>query len=438
MIGLLINVQMAVAVERGIGLSAITRLENEPRTALVIGNSRYAKFPLPNAANDGKAMADKLRKLGFEVIYRENASRNEMLQAIREYGDRLESKKGVGLVFFAGHGIQSHGENYLLPVDVELKFEEDLPLQSVPANAIIDKMGEAENRLNILIMDACRDAPLAKRSRSAQSGLAKMDAPSGTLIAFSTAPGQTAADGNGTHSPYTEQLLATMSKPGLKIEDVFKLVRGQVRKMTQGSQTPWENTSLEGDFYFVEGSQGQVNVIVQAPSEPKSSTNSVVTDKAQTLRAAELFPLFDGVVSAADLEQGIRLESRSRSVFQQASMLAIQSKGQIPIANVVALQSRFNQQLQSKELLVAEQTLKTVAELTDPTRGVKASELREVFQQETESYCTKVKQKMTGMRAPWTEIYTKNCLGIRIALLQGDELQARDLYAAARQLWSPE
>lgn len=221
----------------------------EPRVALVIGNAAYPSSPLLNAANDARAITAALKENGFQVTHRENVGRKEMHTLLRKFGERLQ-KGGVGLFFFAGHGMQIKGRNFLIPVDGDIKREDEVEYSALDANAVLSKMESAKNRMNIVILDACRNNPFARSFRSGAMGLAQMDAPLGTLVAFATAPGSVASDGAGTHGLYTQHLLDAMKVPGAKLEDVFKQVRVNVRRDSQGKQIPWESTSLEGDFYF--------------------------------------------------------------------------------------------------------------------------------------------------------------------------------------------
>ena len=222
----------------------------EQRLALVIGNGSYRDAPLTNPVNDARAMATTLRDAGFTVIGRENASHAEMLGLIRDFGDRLKSQGGVGLFFFAGHGMQIKGRNYLIPIGSQIEREDEVATQAVDASQVLDKMESAANRLNILILDACRNNPFARSFRSSQQGLAQMDAPLGTLVAFATAPGSVASDGESGNGLYTSHLLRSIRQPDVKLEEVFKRVRTNVLRDSQRRQVPWEATSLVGDFYF--------------------------------------------------------------------------------------------------------------------------------------------------------------------------------------------
>lgn len=221
----------------------------ERRVALVIGNSAYKQAPLVNPGNDARAMAQVLRESGFTVTELRNLNQAGMRRAIREFGDEI-TKGGVGLFFYAGHGMQIRGRNFLVPVGSDIEREDEVEDQAVDARLVLEKMASAKNPLNIVILDACRNNPFISSFRSTIVGLAAMDAPAGTLVAFSTAPGQVAADGTGDNGLYTKHLVSYMREPGLKVEDVFKRVRSAVRQESGGRQTPWENTSLEADFYF--------------------------------------------------------------------------------------------------------------------------------------------------------------------------------------------
>jgi len=234
--------------------------------ALVIGNAAYKESPLANPVNDARDMSQLLMGLGFEVVYRQNASQAEMKSAIREFGNKIV-KGDVALFYFAGHGAQVNGENYLIPVDAVITKEEEIEYESVNAGLALAQMASAANKLNIVILDACRNNPFARSFRSQTRGLAQISAPAGTIIAYATEPGSVAADGKGKNGLYTEELLRTMRLPGLKIEDVFKQVRVAVRNRSQGKQTPWESSSLEGDFYFNQPGDNSPKVVerVEAP-----------------------------------------------------------------------------------------------------------------------------------------------------------------------------
>ncbi len=221
------------------------------RVALVIGNSNYDAGPLLNPGNDARAMADALRKTNFKVLeYINLATQADMKRAIREFGKNIQNG-GVGLFYYAGHGIQVNGKNFLIPTKAQIYAEEEVEYESVDVGFVMSQMEIARNRMNIIILDACRNNPFARSWRSSATGLAFINAPTGTLIAYSTSPGSVASDGTGSNGLYTEELLKQMHHKGLKIEDVFKSVRAEVLEKSSRQQTPWESSSLVGDFYFI-------------------------------------------------------------------------------------------------------------------------------------------------------------------------------------------
>lgn len=221
------------------------------RTALVIGNSAYLKGPLKNPANDAHDMAASLKNLGFDVTVLIDATQQQMEHATREFGAKLR-QGGVGLFYYAGHGVQVGGENFLVPVNAVIQSEGDVKYGSVNAGLVLAKMEDAGNGLNIVILDACRSNPYARSFRTANEGLAKMDAPTGSLISYATAPGSVASDGTGRNGVFTRHLLENMKAPGLPISEVLMRVRQGVVKETAKKQVPWEASSLIGQFYFSE------------------------------------------------------------------------------------------------------------------------------------------------------------------------------------------
>lgn len=228
----------------------------ETRVALVIGNNDYRHDSLPdlnNARKDAEGMAAKLEQFGFEVIKAINADQIAMGRALADFENRL-TKADVGLVFYAGHGIQSGGRNFLIPVDARLEREADLRFQGIDANEILAAMEFADVPTNIIILDACRDNPLPQRSRSAARGLRAMEASlqsRGIAVLYSAAPGQAAQDGPpGEHSPFTGELLNVMDTPGLKIEEVFKETAQRVASRTGNAQDPFMTFNIKGDFIF--------------------------------------------------------------------------------------------------------------------------------------------------------------------------------------------
>lgn len=239
-------VQEAVAQTGGKPVAA----KQERRVALVIGNGTYAVTPLANPVNDAADIASRLRSLGFDVIERTNLKTSQIGRTLREFRTHL-SAGSVAMVFFAGHGLQIKGENYLLSVDADIAGEEDVPYQSLGVRQLLELLDEAKTSLNLVFLDACRNNPYSRRFRTTSTGLAKVAAPSGTLISFATRPGGYAIDGEGRNGLYTKHLLAVMSVPGLPIEQAMKRLMAGVRSDSKGEQEPWLEGGIEGDFYFI-------------------------------------------------------------------------------------------------------------------------------------------------------------------------------------------
>ena len=227
-------------------------LPSQKRIALIIGNAAY-QFggQLPNPVNDARSMKGALEKLGFTVIKYENCDLRTMKMAIDDFGKRLKDYD-VGLFFYAGHGIQVDGSNYLIPCNAMLDNEQDVDYDCVRAGRVLAKMEASKTKTNIVILDACRDNPFERSwSRSVDgNGLAFMNAPQGSLIAYATSPGNTASDGVGSNGLYTSAILETIEEPGLTVMDMFQKVRAKVIQGSGGNQIPWESTSLIGRFYF--------------------------------------------------------------------------------------------------------------------------------------------------------------------------------------------
>ena len=242
-------------------------LAAERRVALVIGNAKYKEAPLTNPVNDARDMAAALQRTGFEVIMALDATQKEMNRAIAKFGDRLQQDT-VALFYYAGHGMQVRGKNYLIPIDAEIKSESSVRVESVDVDGVLDQLSTSD--LNVVILDACRNNPFERRANRSvgASGLAQMEAPKGSMIAYATAPGRTAADGDGRNGLYTQELLKQVQVQGLTLEQVFKNVRREVAKATRDAQIPWESSSMTGDFYFNPGSRQPAAVAQQAVVRP--------------------------------------------------------------------------------------------------------------------------------------------------------------------------
>ncbi|MEM6931228.1 MAG: caspase family protein, partial [Myxococcota bacterium] len=240
------------------GLDPIVRelLSTEDRVALVVGNAAYEQGPLRNPARDAQGIAARLESLGFSTETVLDADRRGLSSAIRKFGERL-SAGGTGLFFYAGHGLETQGVNFMVPVDAAIASDADIEVEGVQVDRVLAEMRGARNRLNIVILDACRNNPYASQFRSMSGGgLGIMDPPQGTLIAFATRPHQVASDGEGENGLYTAALLQNMGRPGLSLEDTFKAVRATVSQATGGAQVPQEYTSLTGHFYFADAEGG--------------------------------------------------------------------------------------------------------------------------------------------------------------------------------------
>ena len=224
----------------------------EKRLALVVGNSDYpGSNKLANPINDANDMAAALKKLGFEVMLATNLNNRGMRETINNFGDKLRDYQ-VGLFYYAGHGVQSKGRNYLVPLDAKPESENEIEYDCLLADRILTKMEDARTRTNIVVLDACRDSPFERswKRGGGDNGLATMDAPIGSVIAYATAPGKTAADGNGRNGLYTAALLKALQTPNQTIIQLFQQVRAEVLRQSNNKQLPWESTSLTGDFYF--------------------------------------------------------------------------------------------------------------------------------------------------------------------------------------------
>ncbi|HEY7242234.1 MAG TPA: caspase family protein [Burkholderiales bacterium] len=255
---------------------AVKAATGERRVALVIGNARYPGIPLNNPENDARAMGATLRGLGFEVTEHLNLPVRKFRQVLRDYVRTLQNTDGVGLLYYAGHGVQIDGRNYLLPVDINLRDEEEIKDEAVDIDDLfVSKLEHAKTRGLIVILDACRDNPFKGKTRNIQAagGLAEMGA-RGALIAYSAAPGATAEDGpEGGNGVFTRHLVREMQEQGVEVETMFKSVRVKVLRDTNKRQMPWVNSSLTVDFQFKP----------QAPHAPKEDLSQEELKRLQAL-----------------------------------------------------------------------------------------------------------------------------------------------------------
>ncbi|MGQ0674542.1 MAG: caspase family protein [Rhodospirillales bacterium] len=278
----------AAALSAGLALyTGAAGAQAPKRVALVIGNGAYKEGgALKNPVNDARAMAETLRQVGFHVIARENATKQQMERAVGEFGELLGAGS-IALFYFAGHGMQVNGRNFLVPVDAAITSEARTRLEALDVDLVLDQMAASNSDVNLLVLDAGRNNPFERRFRGRAGGLAQINAPKGTLIAYATAPGTVAADGDGANGIYTAKLLGAIKTAGLPIEDVFKRVRVEVSRATNDAQTPWEASSLTGSFYFIEPAK-----VVAPPPGPSEADKEMLfwqsvkdTDDAVVLNA---------------------------------------------------------------------------------------------------------------------------------------------------------
>ncbi len=278
----------------------------EPRVALVIGNANYQSAPkLANPDNDARSMAQLLTSAGFDVTEATDLTRNDMLKAVQDFSAKVAARgpKTVAMVYYAGHGVQLAGENYLLPVDAKIATPEDLDGNSL---RLVDLMGTLEtipSRMRIVVLDACRNNPFPGVNDKSR-GLAIVDAPNGSIVGYSTAPGMEAQDGDNNHSPYTSAFLRRAREPNLPIEQLFKRVRLDVNDATEGRQTPWESSSLTSEFYFFGDT---------AVAAARNPDRSPIIQTASNLPSRSVRQAYDYVLSEASpeyYEEFIRLYPR--------------------------------------------------------------------------------------------------------------------------------
>jgi len=270
--------------------------QTRKRVALVIGNGDYANArKLANPVNDANDMAKALRDVGFEVVSGTNLSLKQMSEKVREFGDKLKASGGVGLFYYAGHGVQVNNRNYLIPVEADISREDEIDFAALNFDIVLRKMATANNGLNIVILDACRNNPFARSwSRGdEEGGLAQINAPTGTFIAYATSPDKTADDGAGRNGLYTAELLKYIKQPNMKIEETFKEVRKAVKQASGGKQIPWDSSSLSGEFYFKKSE-------IMAEVTKNGKTEPVILAKDKAAQEEEAWDLVKNSASASD------------------------------------------------------------------------------------------------------------------------------------------
>jgi uncharacterized caspase-like protein len=262
------------------GINPQLMAQKQPKFALVIGNANYEEERLENPVNDATDMAEALREIGFEVTLLQNQDLRSMENAIAVFSQQLR-KGGVGVFYYAGHGVQVQGENYLIPLKAQLQNEKDTRYEAVALGKVLNAMEEARNQVNIVIIDACRNNPFYRRWRSSGRGsnvrgLAALSPPSGIIVAYATREGNTAEDGVGQrNSPFTSALLENIKKPNIDVQLMFRRVSTSVKQKTNAAQQPWTEGNLEGDEFYL----NPQSVTVSPVSKPSPSIAVVSTPK---------------------------------------------------------------------------------------------------------------------------------------------------------------
>jgi uncharacterized caspase-like protein len=299
-----------------------------PRLALVIGNANYASLGrLANPGQDAQLMAEKLKALGFDVTEKRDRDLKAMSDDVEQFSRKVRErgKDTVALLYYAGHGLESDGVNYLVPVNAEIKRRSDVAPQSLSVKRIADRLAAAGNGLNILILDACRDNPFPESvAPRGVTGLVSMGAVLGVFIASATGSGKTAFDGDDGHSPYTRALAEAITSPGEKLEDVFKTVRRQVRLATGDLQIPWESTSLELDFYFV------------PPAPPPSPAAQLLAAAKETHNAALFDLLLERFPDSPEATEASEAVAKLRAAEPKESPAAAASSAVLVLARAKA------------------------------------------------------------------------------------------------------
>ena len=325
--------------------------QREQRVALVIGNGAYQSSPLKNPVNDATDMAQALKDKGFAVTLRTNIGNRDMRQAIRAFSQTLKAG-GVGLFYFAGHGVQSKGRNYLIPLNAEIKEEFELEDEAFDANRVLAGMEEAGNRVNIVILDACRDNPFGRAWRTSATGLAQLSAPIGSFVAFATAPGSVAADGSGRNGLFTSHLLTSLRNPDSDIDRVFTRVAAAVARESGNKQVPWKSSSLTGEFCFADCGRANQPPVVVAQASNTSDDRFFWESVKDTKDANELKAYLNKFPGGLFAElAGIRLRSLEQAAADRIAAEAAQRAALERAAAEAAAkeQQRLAMEAQAKE-----------------------------------------------------------------------------------------
>jgi uncharacterized caspase-like protein len=277
-----------------VSLHMLLPAQAQSKLALVIGNAQYSQLPvLVNPANDAKLLSVNLEQLGFAVTVLTDQSQAQMKASIAQFSQAVTvaGPDTIAMLYYAGHGVQIDGTNYLIPVDANVQTAGDVVLGAVSASDLLKTLELAQAKVNVLVLDACRDNPFKSNTRGISRGLARVQAPAGSIVAYATAPGQVAADGNGGNSPYAEALAKNLTTAGLPLESVFRQVRIEVSEKTSGEQVPWEETSLTQEVILKTSS-------TQANQQPPAVTSSNSTE----LGSAQAYMLAVGTNKIEDYQ----------------------------------------------------------------------------------------------------------------------------------------
>jgi len=365
----ILSVAMWMSPERGKFLpfkginQAVTQnrpnTQQQQRIALVIGNANYAVGKLKTPLNDATDMANALKELGFEVILLKDSSKRQMDDALDQFTTRI-NQGYVGLFYYAGHGMEVEGENYLIPVNAQIKYEKDVEYESMPLGKILGRMEDAGNRINIVILDACRDNPFRKFWRSSSRGLtAPSQATSGTLIAFATAPGKVASDGTGRNGLFTSYLLKYIKTPNLDVDFMLRKVRSDVAKDTNDYQVPWTSSSLRGEFALNQKTETTPPIVTSSPVPKPSPSIAVVPTPKPTPSPP---PVTDPQPSS----------SSPVDDFTRASRAMLEQQTQPPSLTTVAAPMTENAR-------ITRRMLSEHATLTSGSTGVNYTNLRDLL-----------------------------------------------------------
>lgn len=332
--------------------SSIAQAPLDVRVALVIGNAAYVNIPaLGNSTNDARSMATILRKLGFQVVEVVDGSKAQMEKAVENMQDLLKGKQAVAMLYYAGHGLQLDWHNYMVPVDVKLAQASDVPKQTIDIETVITSFKKATTRMNIIVLDACRDNPFA--GKASGKGLAQLDAPVGTFLAFATAPGNVAEDGDveSGNGLFTQYLLKELQKPA-RIEDVFKRVRLQVRQKSQGRQIPWDSSSLEDDFSFNDGNKHTFNpedLVREAKAREDKLRAVLEAAKQEELRIAKQEELEKQRLAEAQRKRDLEAQAQKQKDIEIAKQRELEAQKLAEAQKIKDLQVRQKAEAESKE-----------------------------------------------------------------------------------------